>query len=191
MSDTPIADQTREAFEPIVHNPAAAEVALPDRISAAELEQLLAPHTVSPRDWIITLMTNEEMPEADADEQTLGMLASILLAGSSDEALSALDLARARDLCGGEPGGRSPVLEITGARALRSTYEDGATCYAIIEAWRMDDGSHCRFTTGARAVQMVVAKHLYEGWVPFRAALEIRRQATRRGFYPLNLVGGI
>lgn len=191
MSDTPIADQLGEPGEQLPRRVPGATLATVERFSPAELDQLLAPHTVSPRDWIIHLMTNEEMPEADADEQTLGMLASILLAGSSEEALSALDLGRARDLCGGEPGGRSPALEFYGARALKSDYEEGAVCYMIADASRLDTGERLRFTTGARAVQMVVAKHLYEGWVPFRGALEIRRERTRRGFYPLNLVGGI
>jgi hypothetical protein len=136
-------------------------------------------------------MTNEEMPDSDPEEMALGMLASIMLAETSGEALAALDLARAKELCGGEPGGRSPVLEINGARALKSEYEEGAACYCIISATRLDTGDKIRFTTGARAVQMVVAKHMYEGWLPFKAALEIRRERTRNGFYPLNLVGGI
>lgn len=191
MTDTPIGDQAAAAVDDLPHRTPGAALATLERLSGTELEQLLAPHTVSPKEWIMTLMTNEEMPEADADEQTLGMLASILLAGSSEEALSALDLQRARDLCGGEPGGRSPVLEFHGARSLRSDYEEGATCYMIADVVRLDTGERMRFTTGARAVQMVVAKHIYEGWIPFRAALEIRRERTRRGFHPLNLVGGI
>lgn len=191
MYDTPIADAIGTAAHELPRREPGRALAEVERFSPAELDQLLAPHTVSPRQWITTLMLNDEMPEADADEQTLGMLASILLAGSSEEALSALNLDRARDLCGGEPGGRSPVLEFHGARALRSDYEEGATCYMIADAIRLDTGERIRFTTGARAVQMVVAKHLYEGWIPFRGALEIRRERTRRGYHPLNLVGGI
>lgn len=191
MSDTPIGDQLQADAEPLPRRVPGASLAPIERFTVAELDQLLAPHTVSPRDWIITLMTNEEMPEADADEQTLGMLASILLAGSSEEALSALNLQRAKEMCGGEPGGRSPALEFLGARSLKSDYDEGATCYMIADAVQLDTGERIRFTTGARAVQMVMAKHIYEGWIPFRGALEIRRERTRRGFYPLNLVGGI
>lgn len=191
MSDTPIGDQLQADAAELPHRVPGAALAEIERFSAAELDTLLAPHTLSPRQWIIHLMTNEEMPEADADEQTLGMLASILLANSSEEALSALELNRARELCGGEPGGRSPVLEFYGARSLKSDYEEGAVCYMIADAVRLDTGERCRFTTGARAVQMVVAKHLYEGWLPFRGVLEIRRERTRRGFHPLNLLGGI
>jgi hypothetical protein len=191
MSDNPIADQIQAEAGELPRRVPGAALAEVERFSVAELDRLLSPHTVNPREWIVYLMTNEEMPEADADEQTLGMLASILLAGSSEEALSALDLQRARELCGGEPGGRSPVLEFYGARALKSDYEEGATCYMIADAVRLDTGERCRFTTGARAVQMVMAKHCYEGWLPFKGALEIRRERTRRGFHPLNLVGGI
>lgn len=191
MTDTPIADATL-AGHPYAdgHGPGTT-VARVERFTTAELDQLLAPHTVSPVQWIRTLLTHEEMPEADPEEMAIGMMAQILMASTSEEALSALDLARAKELCGGEPGGRSPVLEIYGARALKSDYEEGAACYTIVSATRLDTGERIQFTTGARAVQMVIAKHLYEGWIPFKAALEIRRERTRNGFYPLNLVGGI
>lgn len=191
MSDTPIGDQARQAADPLVQLHPGAQVAERERFSIAELDELLTPHTVTPVQWIRYLMTTDEPPESDPEEMALGMMAQILLAGTTEEALSALDLARAKDLCGNEPGGRSPVLEIRGARALRSTFEDGAAVYCIVQAVRLDTGERIQFTTGAQAVQMVIAKHLYEGWIPFKAALEIRRTATRRGFYPLNLVGGI
>lgn len=191
MSDTPIGDQVGASSSPFVTPHPAAQVATIERFSVAELDELLTPHTVSPVQWIRYLMATEEPPESDPDEMALGMMAQILLASTSEEALAALDLQRAKTMCGGEPGGRSPVLEIRGARALKSDYEDGAAVYCIVQAVQLDTGERIQFTTGARAVQMVIAKHLYEGWIPFRGALEIRREKTRRGFYPLNLVGGI
>lgn len=191
MSDTPIGDATAAERLPEAPEGQHGVLAVQDRLTTSELELLLSPHTVSPVNWIRSLMTNDEWPESDPEEMALGMMAQILMAESSDEALKALDLERAKDLCGGAPGGRSPALEIYGARALKSEYEEGAACYTIISAVNLQTGEKIRFTTGARAVQMVVAKHLYEGWIPFRAALEIRREKTRNGFYPLNLVGGI
>lgn len=166
-------------------------VAQIERFTDAELEVLLSPHTITPAQWIRTLLTNQEMPESDPEEMALGMMAQILMAGTSGEALSALDVDRAKELCGGQPGGRSPALEIHGARSLKSDFAEGAACYCIIYATRLDTGERIRITTGARAVQMMVAKHLYEGWLPFRAALEIRRERTKAGYHPLNMVGGI
>jgi hypothetical protein len=191
MTRTPIGDQVEaEAGHPYPPAPQpGSTVAV--RFSPAELDQLLSPHTVSPVQWIRSLMAADELPDSDPDEMALGMMASILMAETSEEALAALDLSRALELCGGKPGGRSPALEIFGARPLKSTMEDGAPCYAIVSAVRLDTGEKIRFTTGARAVQTVIAKHVYEGWIPFKAALEIRREATARGFHPLNLVGGI
>ncbi len=164
-----------------------AEVAVPFSDS---IEQLLAPHTVDLVTWVTSLVSGAEYPETDADEVGVGILATILTAKSSEEALSALNLERAKAMCGNKPGGHSPVLEITGARALKSTFQEGAPCYAIVDAIVCAKGERIRFTTGARAVQAVIIAHIGNGWMPFRAQLEIREQPTERGFHPLNLTLG-
>jgi hypothetical protein len=162
-----------------------------NKLDAQLLDQLLTPFTISLDDWVRGLLTKDEFPESDPDEMAIGMLAQILTAQTSEQALAAMDLDRAKELCGGEPGGRSPVLEITGARPLRSDYEEGPACYCIVDAILLAEGERIRFTTGARAVQAVILTHIANGWLPFRCALEIRREKTRRGYYPLNLVAGV
>lgn len=159
-------------------------------LDRAEIDRLLEPYTVSLGEWLRMLLVNSEYPEVEADEIGVGIIASILLATTSEEALKALDLQRAKTLAGGEPGGHSPVLEITGARALRSTFEDGPPCYAIVQATILATGERIQFTTGARAVQAAIVKHLGEGWLPFKGILTIRSQPTARGFHPLNLEFG-
>jgi hypothetical protein len=169
-------------------NPGAAVATV---LTTTEIQRLLEPHTVSLQTWLQGLLSNEDFPESDPEEMAIGMIAQILLASTSEEALSAFALDRAKELCGGEPGGKSPVLTITGARPLRSDYAEGAACYVIVDAVRKVDGERVRFTTGARAVQAVILKHMHEGWMPFDAMLEIRSERTRAGYYPLNLVSGI
>jgi len=193
MSDQPTTTQPEEydGQEPIegMPTPPAAEVDV--RLSQAEIDQLLAPAAVSMRDWLAGILSNEEFPEADPEQMALGMLAQILMAKTSQEALSAFDLDRAKEMCGGEPGGRSAVLEIQGARPLKSDYAEGAACYVIVQCVELATGERKQFTTGSRAVQTVIFKHIYEGWMPFRAMLEIRKERTKAGFYPINLVAVI
>ena len=156
-------------------------------LDAAELEQLLAPATMDYATWLRSIITDERLEDSDPEEAGVGILAAILLAETSAAALSALDLKRAKTLCGDTPGGISPMLEITGARGMVSSYEEGAPAYAIVQAIVLDTGERIQFTTGARAVQAVILKHIGEGWMPFRARLAIRRMPTKRGYYPLNL----
>jgi hypothetical protein len=155
-----------------------------------EIERLLNPYTMTAIEWAQTLFGQRDFPDQDPDETTNAMLASILLAETSEAALAAMELDRAKELCGDEPGGHSPLLRIYGARPMRSEFEDGAACYVIVDALIIAQNRRIKFTTGARAVQAVILAHIGNGWMPFEAMLEIRGQKTRRGFYPLNLVAG-
>ena len=166
-------------------------VNVPAGFSQAAVDQLLAPYVISLDDWLRGILTTDEYPEEDPNDATRAMIAQILLAQSSEEALAGFDLDRAKEMCGGEPGGRSNVLEIRGARPIRSEYEQGAACYVIVDAFDLAEQQPVKFTTGARGVQAVILAHMANEWMPFKACLEIRRERTRAGFYPLNLVAGI
>lgn len=187
MTDTPIGDAALGATGTALAPRPGGQVATFDR---AALEQLLAPYTIGPLEWVRMLLTDAEFPEEATDEIGIGLLAAILSADSSEDALTALDLKRAKKLAGDEPGGHSPLLVITGARAVKSTFDEGASCYAIVDAVIKHSGEKIRFTTGARAVQAAIVKHVAEGWMPFEALLSIRAQPTAKGFHPLNLEAG-
>jgi hypothetical protein len=157
---------------------------------SARIDQLLQPFTLNIDEWAEALFKAAEFPETDPDDATNAMLAAILMAETSEEVLASMELNRAKEMCGDEPGGHSPLLTIYGARPVKSEYEDGANCYIIVDARYKVDGKSARFTTGARAVQAAILAHVVRGWLPFDAMLEIRRERTRKGYYPLNLVAG-
>lgn len=182
-------DQTHPYFDPATDVIPGTAVAV-QTLSPGDLEQLLAPHTIDLRTWAQALLSNAEFPEADAEQQTLGILASILTADTVEETLAVMDVQRARDLCGGEPGGRSPVLRITGVRPLKSDYAEGAACYVIVKAIILAEDRRIQFTTGAKSVQAALLKFAMMNWLPVDCALEIRRERTKAGYHPLNLVSG-
>lgn len=159
-------------------------------LDAGRLEELLKPATLEYGAWLEHLLTGERMEEQDPDEVGLGVLASILLAETPEQVLSALDLKRAKELAGGEPGGHSPLLVITGARGMVSSYEEGAPVYAIVQAVVKATGERIQFTTGSMGIQAVILKMIGEGWMPFEGILTIRRMPTKRGYYPLGLEAG-
>lgn len=152
-----------------------------------ELDTMLAPYQVDMRSWLATLLTGTEYPESDAEESALGMLAQILTAGDVDEMFAAMQMERAKEMCGGEPGGRSFVMDITGARPMKSSFTEGPGTFVIVSAVEVASGRKFQFTTGARAVQASIAMAMHKQWLPLRCVMTIRRQATQRGFYPLNL----
>lgn len=188
MTSTP--DATHPYFDPAADQGTAPGKALAV-IDRGQIEQLLAPHTVDLMTWLGALLSTTEFPEQDAEQQTIGILASIIGATTPEAALSALNVQRAREMCGDKPGGRSDTLEVYSVRPLKSDYAEGAACYVIVQARNLKTGEAFQFTTGAKAVQAVLWKCAAENWLPVKCALEIRREKTRAGFYPLNLVAGV
>ena len=190
LTESPLERAAREA----VTQPAPAAGAEPGTelalMSTAELEAIVGTRTVPVREWAESLVTDTDFPDDDPDEMALGILAGILLAQSSEEALAVTNLQRAKELCGNMPGGHSPLLEITAAMPFKSTYEQGAPCYAMVSATVVSTGEKFKFTTGARAVQAVIIAHLVHGWMPFRCLITMRATPTQRGYYPLNLEAG-
>jgi hypothetical protein len=161
------------------------------KVSAAEIDALLAPATIDMKTWLTAIVGTGAMPDVETEETTLGMLAQIIGADTPAAVLSAMALERARELCGDEPGGQSPVMEFLSVRPMKSDYEEGANSYVIVRAVICESGETIQFTTGAVAVQMVLWKMQHEGWMPFKGKLEIKKEKTKKGYYPLNLVGGI
>ena len=189
-AESPIGQAAREAVAATAATAAAepgTEIAL---MSTAELEAIVGTRTVPVREWAESLVQDTDFPDDDPDEMALGILAGILLAQSSEEALAVTNLQRAKELCGNIPGGHSPLLEITAAMPFKSTYEQGAPCYAMVSATVVSTGEKFKFTTGARAVQAVIIAHLVHGWMPFRCLITMRSTPTQRGYYPLNLEAG-
>jgi hypothetical protein len=183
----------REAREAVAAAPAPADKAPGTSLALmtnAELEELVGTRTVPIREWAASLVQDTDFPDDDPDEMALGILAGILLAGSSEEALAVTNLQRAKELCGNIPGGHSPLMEITAAMPFKSTYEQGAPCYSMVSATVVSTGEKIKFTTGARAVQAVIIAHLVHGWMPFRCLITMRATPTQRGYYPLNLEAG-
>lgn len=191
-----IFDQTQAALSGAISAAAEMEATDPAPGTAvalpfgATVAALLDHHTISIEQWVTALVTDAEFEETDTEEATIGILAQILTARTSEEALASLELERAKAMCGGEPGGHSALLEIRGARPMKSAYDEGAPCFCIVDAIYVHNGEPVRFTTGAKAVQAAIIAHIGNGWMPFRALLEIRSKPTARGFYPLNLVAG-
>lgn len=191
MSDTPIGDQAA-AGHPYaegldVVRPAAVAT-MPDQ---AELEQLLGARVLPVRQWIRALTDVEQFEEADEEDASLSIVRAILLAQTSEQVFSAMNITNVKAMIGEDPGARSNVLAITDAIPLRSTFEEGPSCFAVINARDLAESVDVTFSCGARAVQTAILAHIIHGWMPVKCRIVRRLKPTRSNFYPLNLEMGI
>jgi hypothetical protein len=155
-----------------------------------QILDLLKPRSIPFLSWAAALMDQGDFAEEEAEASGLGIVASILTAATSEDVFAAMDMYGAERLIGTEPGGRSGLLEITGAIPLASTFDEGPSCFCIVSATVSETGERIQFSCGARAVQAAIMKHMSQGWLPFKAMLVRRRKPTRAGFYPINLERG-
>jgi hypothetical protein len=183
MTDTSIGDGIGEQWQPAPAGQPGTELAV---FGPRDLENLLGVQVIDIRSWAESLVHGAEFPESDPDDATDTMLTGILMASSSQEAFAAMQLQRAKEMCGGEPGGRSNAQEVRGVLPFKSTFEQGAPCYIVVSSFDLAESRSIRWTTGAKAVQTVILTHYVRGWWPFRMQLAIRGERTKRGFYPLN-----
>lgn len=159
-------------------------------IDDGTIEQLLEGRQLPVMQWAAALMERADYEEDAAANAGLDIIAAILGAQTSAEALAATTMRSVEELIGPDPGAHSPVLEITGATPLKSTFDDGPSCFAVISCTIVETGEQFKLTCGARAVQAAILAHVYRGWLPFRCILTRRLKPTRKGFYPLNLEAG-
>lgn len=192
MSEQPIEEQARKAAKTAPPAPPApppgTALALPDR---AEIDKLLGAHVIPVREWVAALVEQEAFEETDAEDAALSIVRAILTADSPEAVFGAMQCISVKDLLGDDPGARSSVYQINGARPLASTFEEGPSCFCVIDAINLAEREHVTLSCGARAVQAAILAHMIHGWLPMRAVFTRRRKPTRRGFYPVNLESGV
>lgn len=178
-----------DMVEYVAGEPAAPGTAV-DRVAPGELAALLQGSAMPFLSWASALLTNTEFGEDTGADSSYGIIAAILAAESSGEAMKVADMTPVEELCPKTPGAHSPLLRITGATPLKSTFDEGPPCFCVVHAEIVATGEQITTSIGARAVQAVILKHIHAGWMPFEAVLTRRLKPTRAGFYPMNLEAG-
>lgn len=168
--------------------PPGTALALP---TEAELVQLLGAAVIPVPEWIAALTKQAEFEETDEEDAALSIVRAILLASTPQEVFGAMNTQSVDELLGKDPGARTQVFEIYGATPLKSTYEEGPSCFAVIRAYDLAEQVPVTLSCGGVAVQSAILAHMLHGWLPMRAFFTRRRKPTRRGFYPINLESGV
>lgn len=190
-SSTPIGDaaaeelgRPRAPFEPAPGTALAT-------ITPAEVTELLGAHRLPVKAWLSALAEQEAFEETDAEDASLSILRAIMTAETPEAAFGAMQALSVKELLGDDPGARSNVFELRGATPLASTFEEGPSCFAVIDAFDLAQQIPVTLTCGARAVQAFCLAAQVRGWLPIRVVFTRRRKPTRKGYYPVNVEAGI
>lgn len=157
--------------------------------SSGALEQLLQRQAMPVIEWAKSLLDDNEFDDSEASPER-DIVAAILAAETSEQAMAVTSMRSAEDLIGREPGGHSQLLRIHGATPLKSSFAEGAPVFCVIDCESVAEGDRFTLSCGGRAVQAVILAHVHRGWLPFTCILTRRLKPTRAGFYPLNLEAG-
>jgi hypothetical protein len=176
-----------DLFTPAGRPAANTDLAVPD---LAEVQKILGAQAIPFKEWALAVAKGQEFPTEAEEDPGFSIVAAILTARTSAEVFAAMDLKRTEDILDNGPGARTPVMEISGAIPLASTFEEGPGAFSVVKARWLAEAENFTFSVGARAVQAAIMAHMINGWMPFTCVLVRRRTPTRAGYYPLNLEAG-
>lgn len=162
---------TPDTLPATVPNPGAEVAVLLGDLEVAPL------HT--PREILAAITKQGELPEQDAEDSVRQIIARILAADTVEDILRK-DVLHARDLL-------DVPLEIQAVKWQMSGYEEGANCYAVMDAVNIATGEQTVITCGAVAVQTQLLRLWVGGFLPVTAMVVKSARPTRNGYYPLWL----
>lgn len=149
----------------------------------ATLDELIAQYT-EPEPGVVEvfswIMAAAEMPEDGPEDSQLSIMLRIMQGTVPDEILGSQEVMSAGDLLG-------ETLHINGVKFKRSSFSEGAACYALISAHRETTDTDVVISCGGKNVQTQLLNMRERGFLPFKAAVLKASKPTANGFYPLWL----
>lgn len=134
----------------------------------------------SAQEIIQAIVGGESLPESTAEQSQAGIVARILAADSPEAALDMGEPVKAEEL-------EQVVLNVTGVRWMRSTFEEGPGVYAVIDAEREDTNEAIKATCGSVNVMTQLLKLQTMAAFPQRVKIVKSQKPTKSGYYPFWL----
>lgn len=131
----------------------------------------------SAQEIIQAIVGGESLPESTAEQSQAGIVARILAADSPEAALDMGEPVKAEEL-------EQVVLEVSGVRWMRSTFEEGPGVYAVIDAVREDTTEAIKATCGSVNVMTQLLKLQTMQAFPQRVKIVKSQKPTKSGYYP-------
>jgi len=168
------------ASDPAKPSPSGELVAPDDPRAKAEIDAMIA-KAVGPepstQEIFAAITGAEDMPQSDAQQSQIGIVARILAA---EDATGVLDM--------GEPIKAEEIeqveLTVYGVRWMRSTFEEGPNVYAVIDCSRGDTGEAVKVTCGSVNVMTQLLKLQTMQAFPQKVKIVKSVKPTSSGYYP-------
>lgn len=130
---------------------------------------------------VAAIVDGAQLPEVESSEDGARNLAlAILTAEDADAVLAVFDSASWRDLL-------DQPVEIHGVKWRRSSFDEGAPVFAIVDATTGEDGARVTLTTSGRSVMAALLRLDQLGAWPQRVKLTESRKPTEKGYKALQL----
>jgi hypothetical protein len=158
-------------------------VAPSDPRAGAEIEAMVAEiigKEPSAQEVLQAIVGGESLPESTAEQSQAGIVARILAADSPEAALDMGEPVKAEEL-------EQVVLNVSGVRWMRSTFEEGPGVYAVIDAVREDTEEAIKATCGSVNVMTQLLKLQTMAAFPQRVKIVKSQKPTQSGYYPFWL----
>lgn len=145
-----------------------------------DLAAFFAQEEPTPREVMSWILEPDQMQESDPEEATRAILARILTSETAEDVLATSTAVHAQDLLG-------VPLEVQGIKWQRSDFQEGTSCYVVMQVTDLNDQTRKVVTCGGKNVMTQLLKLQMLGAFPARARIAKALKPTRNNYYPLWL----
>lgn len=138
--------------------------------------------------WARAIVYGEKYTEVDPDFISRKLALEIITSGSVEEAFEQSGIKGVQSIVPNKPGGTTGPIEITDLYVTESDFEQGNSCFLILDTVSLETGEQQKMTTGATNIQATMIAVLNNGMWPIRCQFKRGDQKDRGGKYLLFML---
>lgn len=134
-----------------------------------------------PADVLAAIMGSRQLPGGDAQQAQMSIVSQILAAETLTDAIAGTSAEGAETILDRD-------IDVLAVRWFPSSFDQNATCFALISCADCEDGLMHSVSTGSVQVMTIIWRAWVEDSLPLRCRITRSKRATANGYFPFNLI---
>lgn len=138
--------------------------------------------------WARAIVYGEKYKEVDPDFIQRKLALEIVMSGSVEQAFEQSGIKGVQQVVPNKPGATTGPIEITDLYVTESDFDQGNSCFLIMDTVSLETGEEQKMTTGATNIQATMIAVLNNGMWPIRCQFKRGDNKDKGGRYLLFML---